>query len=129
MVRKSFALVSRGIDGVDQLSHVFLVSQSCLQWVHVILQICFRLVDSFQGNLQVVVLHVLQEQQSVIPFFLRLDVVPVCKSVQSLVFIKNSQIPDTDRQNRNSLLICVFNNCATFSLIILISPFRVLLSI
>ena len=80
------------VNGIDQACYILLMLQAVIQRIFRGVISLVRFVYGFQGNAFAVVEKVCPHQHGVIAFFLRLDLIPVRKSVQSFILIIISKI-------------------------------------
>ena len=82
-----FYRVRSVVDIVDQAGYIPLMFQAGMQGLVKGVKYLVRLVYGFQCNFFAVILKVLDEEHGMITFFLSLYIVPVGKTVKSLLFI------------------------------------------
>ena len=76
-----------GIDVVDEAGHVLLVLKRCLQRLQVAGELLVGLGDGQKLHLAAVLVQVIAENHRMVAIFLGLDLVPVGKAFQALLFV------------------------------------------
>ena len=73
---------------MNQAGDIFLVLESGLQRIHEGGQLRLRTVNRLERNLLIVIVQILAEEHGMIPLLLRLHLIPVGKSLQTLFLVK-----------------------------------------